>query len=238
MVFDFHTHTFLSDGSLSPVELIRRAKVNGYQVIAVTDHAGMWDQERILQVLVKECELASREMDILAIPGVELTHVPKSRINEAARRAKELGARIVVVHGETIVEPVEEGTNLAAVQSSYVDILAHPGILRREEAKLALEHGIFLELSARRGHSLTNGHVARVAASAGAQLILDSDAHEPQDLLTSRLARQVVRGAGLPSGQATQVLQTNPRALLRRLKVPLEGRPGRVASPEASPGTR
>ncbi len=28
-LYDFHTHTFLSDGSLSPVELVRRAKAAG-----------------------------------------------------------------------------------------------------------------------------------------------------------------------------------------------------------------
>ncbi|HLE81453.1 MAG TPA: PHP domain-containing protein, partial [Dehalococcoidia bacterium] len=32
-MYDFHTHTFLSDGVLSPIELIRRAHVKGYRVI-------------------------------------------------------------------------------------------------------------------------------------------------------------------------------------------------------------
>ena len=39
-MYDFHTHTFLSDGVLTPVELIRRAHVAGYRVIAITDHVG------------------------------------------------------------------------------------------------------------------------------------------------------------------------------------------------------
>ena len=162
MIYDFHTHTFLSDGVLSPIELIRRAYVRGYGVIAVTDHVGLEEQERVIKTLVGECRRASEEWDILAIPGVEITHVPKNLIAEAAQRAKDLGAQIVVVHGETIVEPVEPGSNLAALKSPCVDILAHPGIITEEEAALAAENEVFLEISSRRGHSLTNGHVAKV----------------------------------------------------------------------------
>ena len=40
-MYDFHTHTFLSDGVLSPIELIRRAFVRGYRGMAVTDHVGL-----------------------------------------------------------------------------------------------------------------------------------------------------------------------------------------------------
>jgi histidinol phosphatase-like PHP family hydrolase len=219
VLYDFHTHTFLSDGELSPVELIRRARVNGYTAIAVTDHVGLWDQERVLEVLVRECEMASREMGILAIPGVELTHVPRQKIEEAARRAKALGAGIVVVHGETVVEPVEEGTNRAALECSEVDVLAHPGLLTEEDARLAAQRGIFLELSARKGHSLTNGHVARLALSVGARLVVNSDAHAPEDLLTPLRAGQVAQGAGLAAPETAATLLTNPHALLGRLRL-------------------
>ena len=88
-----------------------------------------------------------------------------------AQKAKQLGAWIVVVHGETIVEPVEKGTNLAALNSPDVDILAHPGMLSPEEARLAAANHIFLEISARKGHSLTNGHVAKLGLKAGAKML-------------------------------------------------------------------
>ena len=217
MIFDFHTHTFLSDGVLSPIELIRRAHARGYGVIAVTDHVGIEDQERVLRTLVAECRRASEEWGILAIPGVEITHVPKNLIAEAAQRARDHGAQIVVVHGETIVEPVEPGSNLAAIKSNSVDVLAHPGLISDEEAALAAENGVYLEISSRRGHSLTNGHVAHVGLRSGAKLVLDSDAHEPQDLLTAELALSVARGAGLSGEEASVVLQGNPSSLIGRL---------------------
>jgi histidinol phosphatase-like PHP family hydrolase len=216
-MYDFHTHTTLSDGELSPIELIRRARVNGYSAVALTDHASTGEMARIIGEVTEACAQARAHWDILTIPGIELTHVPADAIAETAARAKELGAWLVVVHGETIVEPVEKGTNLAALRSPDVDILAHPGLLSPEEAALAAENGTFLEISARKGHSLTNGHVAKLAQRAGARLLLNSDAHRPDDLLTTSLALSIAYGAGLEATEA--ILQHNPRMLLERLPV-------------------
>lgn len=223
MVYDFHTHTSLSDGTLSPIELIRRAQMRDYKAIAVTDHAGIGYLERIIKEVAEDCALARAQWDILAIPGVELTHVPAQAIADAARRAKELGAWLVVVHGESIVEPVEKGTNIAALQCPYVDILAHPGLITVEEAKLAATTGVFLEISARKGHSLTNGHIFQTARLTGARLLLNSDAHNDTDLLSPLLARQIARGAGLSEDEINEILTNNPRILLRRLPMPTQG---------------
>ena len=220
MVYDFHTHTSLSDGDLSPMELIRRALVNNYRAIALTDHVATGSLGRIIKEITEVCSLARSYWDILAIPGIELTHLPPPAIAETAQRAKELGAWIVVVHGETLIEPVEKGTNLAALQSPHVDILAHPGLLSLEEAKMAATNGIFLEISARKGHCLTNGYVASLAQETGAKLLLDSDAHGEQDLLTPYLADAIARGAGLNSTACQQVLTVNPQALIEKLHLP------------------
>ena len=216
-MYDFHTHTFLSDGVLSPLELIRRALVRGYRAMAITDHVGVGNLDWVVRTLVKDCAQATQRWDILALPGVEITHVPKEDIDMVARTAKELGAKLVAVHGETIVEPVEPGTNNAAVRSTAVDILAHPGLIAYEHARLAAENGVYLEVSARKGHSLTNGHLARVAREAGAAMVLDSDAHEPEDLLTPELAQKIARGAGLTDEDAHALLELNPQSLLARL---------------------
>ena len=220
-MYDFHTHTFLSDGVLSPVELIRRAYIRGYRVIGVTDHVGVGNLELVVKTLVKDCEATSARWDVLALPGVEITHVPKEDIDMVAKSAKGLGAKIVVVHGETIVEPVEPGTNRGAILSSAVDVLAHPGLIDPEDARLASERGIFLEISARKGHSLANGHVARAGLQAGALLLLDSDAHEPQDLLTPELTEKIALGAGLTKLDTRDLLERNPTKLLNRLGVSL-----------------
>jgi histidinol phosphatase-like PHP family hydrolase len=217
MVYDFHTHTSLSDGVLTPIELIRYAKVRDYQAIGLTDHVGLGSLERVIREVRKDCDIAREHWNIIAIPGVELTQVPVSAIASAAKKAKESGAQLVVVHGETLVEPVEKGTNLAAIQSPDVDILAHPGLLSIEEAKLAVLNGTFIELSARQGHCLTNGHLAKLSQIYRIKLLLNSDAHQENDLLTHQLATAIINGAGLNKEAIEQILTTNPLALLSKL---------------------
>jgi putative hydrolase len=217
MIYDFHTHTSLSDGTLSPMEAVRRAVAAGYSAVALTDHVGSGDMQRILSEVIETCRLAREYWPIQAIPGIELTHVPARAIAACAKKAKEMGAWIVVVHGETIVEPVEKGTDRAALLSPHVDILAHPGLITVEEARLAAEKGVYLEVSARQGHCLTNGHVAKLALAAGARLVVDSDAHDVSDLLSTDFAASIAQGAGLDENARVQALVANPQSLLQRI---------------------
>ena len=218
-MYDFHTHTFLSDGVLAPIELIRRAIKIGYQVMAITDHVGPGNMEFVLKTLITDCEMASKRWDILALPGVEITHAPAEDIDMLAQEARNLGARVVNVHGETITEPVVAGTNLASVTSQYVDVLAHPGLITPEEASIAARNGVFLEVSARRGHSAANGHVVKTAKAAGARMVLDSDAHAPGDLLTREFAMSVARGSGMDQEEAISLLDAAPLDLLRKVGI-------------------
>jgi histidinol phosphatase-like PHP family hydrolase len=121
-----------------------------------------------------------------------------------------------VVHGETPVEPVAPGTNRAAVECPDVDILAHPGFISEEDAALAASNSVTLELTSRGGHSLTNGHVARVARLTGAQLVVNTDTHAPSDLLDQAGARLVALGAGLSEEEAVAALTTTPWGLVSR----------------------
>ena len=216
-MYDFHTHTFLSDGVLSPIELIRRAIVVGYQTMAITDHVGPGNLEYVLSTLKKDCEMAEKRWDIKVFTGVEITHTPIEDIDLLAKDARALGAQVVNVHGETIMEPVVSGTNLAAVSSQYVDILAHPGLITLDEASLAAENGVFLEISGRKGHGLANGYVANIARKTGATLILDSDAHEPDDLMTQEYAEKVAIGSGLNEKEKETILSQSPLTLIHRV---------------------
>lgn len=218
VLHDFHTHTFHSDGVLSPIELIRRAFVGGYTSVAIADHIGTGSLGRVIKEISDDCALTRAYWKIMAIPGVELTHLPPEAISEVAQEAKELGAWLVLVHGETPTEPVAKGTNLAAVQSPYVDILAHPGLLTSETAAIAAQNGVFVELSARRGHSTANSHVARVCQRAQAKLLVNSDAHDENDLLTLASARAVLNQAGIGDQHHQQILDHNPMLLLEKVK--------------------
>lgn len=215
-MIDLHTHTFFSDGELIPSELVRRAVVKGYKAIAITDHADLSNIETMVPAIAKVSAELSMGCGIDVIPGIELTHVPPAAIAGLAKEARRLGARIVVCHGETIVEPVPPGTNSAALNSD-IDILAHPGLITMEDAKLAAGRGICLEITARKGHSLTNGHVAKIAQAAGAKLLINTDSHSPGDLITDGDAERIVCGAGLTEDDFRKMM-SNAEELVKRVK--------------------
>lgn len=215
-MIDLHTHTFFSDGELVPGELVRRAAVAGYRALAITDHADQSNTEWLLSKLVGVVDEIGAANNMQVLAGVELTHVPPQLIATVAQFARDKGAELIVVHGETIVEPVMEGTNRAAIEAG-VDILAHPGLISAEEVKLAAEKGVCLEITTRKGHSLTNGHVAKLALQYGAKLVIDNDAHAPGDLVSLEMAHKIAKGAGLTEKQFQQARQ-NSEALVKKAK--------------------
>lgn len=218
MFSDFHTHSLLSDGELLPAELIRRAQVNGYTLLGISDHASACNLEGIIPALRREVALFARCVpEIRVLVGVELTHVPPASIAELARAAKALGADYVNVHGESPVEPVAPGTNAAALHCDDVDLLAHPGLLSMEEAAEAAARGIFIEVTSRGGHSLGNGRVVAVGRAAGVRFLINSDSHAPHDLHTPAFARTVGLGAGLSEAELAIAMEHNPPAFLARL---------------------
>lgn len=212
--YDFHIHSVYSDGELIPAEIAQRCAVLGYKAVAITDHADNSNLEFILGNLVEACGELSDGAELELIPGIELTHVPPRMLERLVKKSRQLGARVVIIHGETLVEPVIPGTNHAAVEIPGVNILAHPGLISPTDAELARENGVYLELTTRRGHCLTNGHVARVALETGAKLLLNTDAHSPEELLNPGEALKLAMGAGLDERNSKIITSVNPRSLL------------------------
>ncbi len=214
-MIDLHTHSTFSDGELIPSELVRRAVFHGYTALAITDHVDFTNIEHILSCM-KNIKSLEDDYDIRIFVGVELTHVPPGKMQRLVEKARHLGAEIVVVHGETTVEPVPEGTNHTAV-SLDIDILAHPGLIAVDDAELARDNGICLEITSRNGHNRTNGHVVRIANETGANLIVDTDTHEPYDLITDETALKIAMGAGLDEKGARKATVSNPSNLIKKL---------------------
>ena len=62
---DLHVHTYYSDGTLSPTEIIKWAKKSKLDQIAITDHDGIDG--------IQEALIAGEALDILVIPGIEFS---------------------------------------------------------------------------------------------------------------------------------------------------------------------
>jgi histidinol phosphatase-like PHP family hydrolase len=120
---------------------------------------------------------------------------------------------LVIGHGETLAEPVIEGTNQAAILAR-VDILAHPGLISPGEVDLAVERGVYLEITSRKGHSLSNGHVARLAKEKSAKLIFGTDTHAPSDLVTKEDAGKILLGAGIDDSRMDMIFQNAKKLVI------------------------
>jgi histidinol phosphatase-like PHP family hydrolase len=203
---EFHSHTILSDGVLLPSELIRRAYVADHEAIAITDHVDFSNVDSVIRSTKRAAEGSS---GIEVIVGAEITHVVPEKIPKLVQKAKALGAQLIIVHGETFVEPVAPGTNKAAAALADVNIIAHPGFVSQEDAELALQNGIYLELTARCGHNVTNGHVARIAT----KIVVNTDCHGTE-LIGTAGAMKIAQGAGLKEEEAERAINQNAKSLL------------------------
>ena len=212
---DLHTHSIFSDGELIPAELVRRAQALGHDAIAITDHVDMTNVEFVVKNIIKAVELCSD--DITVIPGVEVTHVPPAKMDKVITDAKRFGAKVIVVHGETVTEPVAKGTDMAAVKNPNVDVLGHPGFITEEEAQIAKDNGVALEVTGRAGHNITNGHVVNIARLVGADMVIDSDAHAPENLMSEEYARIVAAGAGMAPAEIEKAINVTPFDIIKRL---------------------
>ncbi|HUY97679.1 MAG TPA: histidinol phosphate phosphatase domain-containing protein [Verrucomicrobiae bacterium] len=215
-LFDFHTHTTISDGAADPLTMARRCVANGYDAYVCSDHVDETSVAQRVPQIVAACAEVARALELPAIPAVEITRVAPERVAWVAAQARRLGARLVVVHGETLGDHPQPGLNLAAVRCPDVDILGHPGLITEAAAAAARATGVHLEVTAAPIHAMTNGHVVRIALAEGAPLLLDSDAHRPDGLLTPARAEQLLLGSGLRPDQVAAIRAGSGPAVLAR----------------------
>jgi putative hydrolase len=180
-MFNLHCHSLLSDGVLLPSEIAVRYQALGYKAIAITDHADYSNIKSTVKAILEFVQNWPKNSQIKVLAGIELTHLPLEQFKPLAKYARSQGIKVIVAHGETLVEPVIKGTNGAALEAD-IDILAHPGLINEEDAQLAKEKNIFLEITSRKGHCDTNGHVVEAGLKCGAKLIINNDSHTPEDI--------------------------------------------------------
>ncbi|MDD4894338.1 MAG: histidinol phosphate phosphatase domain-containing protein [Candidatus Omnitrophica bacterium] len=203
-MYNLHSHSLLSDGALLPSEVAVRYLSQGYKVIAITDHADYSNIEFVTDAILKFVKQWPANSGIKVLPGVELTHIPPEQFSPLVKFAKDKGMKIIIGHGETLAEPVVKGTNRAALEAG-VDILAHPGLISKEDVELAAKKNIFLEITTRKGHKGTNPHVAEEALKAGARLVINTDSHMPEDIVKPEELISVALSAGLTSSKIDSI---------------------------------
>ncbi|MES2206251.1 MAG: PHP domain-containing protein [Pseudomonadota bacterium] len=99
-IFDLHCHSWFSDGTLSPTDVVNRAAKNGVRFLSITDHDTIEGLE--------EAEHAAHNANITLIPGIELSvtwnnttlHVVGLNIDRTTTILKHATAKIAQIRFE------------------------------------------------------------------------------------------------------------------------------------------
>lgn len=175
----------------------------------------------LLAEMAAQVRRLSLYANVEAWAGVELHHVPPALLPDAVREAREAGAALVLVHGESISDQVEQGTNFAAIEAG-ADILAHPGLIDAEASAFAAEKGVALEFTSCSRHALTNAHTAAMALRHGGMLVRGSGACRAEELTTRAFWPMIIKGADVFSaagecGNLAELLRKSEESLIRKL---------------------
>jgi DNA polymerase (family 10) len=222
---DLHAHTTLSDGRNSLEEMASAAISRGYSYLALTDHSathGFGDhvtEEMLWERLAEIRAWNEGKRGFRLLAGSEVNIGVDGSLDYSEELLTELDWVIASVHtafsGE---EKLMTGRLLAAIENPLVDCIGHlTGRLigRREPypidveevAEAAARTGTMLEINGNPNRRDLSEHHARLAAEAGATIVLNTDAHGTNTLRNMEYAVATARRAWLT---AEQVANTRP----------------------------
>jgi DNA polymerase (family 10) len=212
---DLHCHTTLSDGRNTLGEMAEAARERGYAYLAVTDHSAthgfgnhVTDEELWRRVEeVAEWNRGKRGFRLLA--GSEVNIGMDGGLDYPDDLVEALDWVVASVHTQfSIPEREMTARVLTAIENPRVDCIGHlTGRLigRREPygvdieavAEAAARTGTMLEINGNPNRRDLSEHHARLAAEAGARIVLNTDAHGVDTLDNMTYAVATARRAWL-----------------------------------------
>ncbi|MDP9269908.1 MAG: PHP domain-containing protein, partial [Chloroflexota bacterium] len=211
---DTHVHSDWTDG-VDPIEaMARAARDRGYTYIVLTDHSpslGITRGLSLERVVEQGREIARLNAELgpfRILHGTELEIRADASLDYPDALLERFDVVIASIHTGR-GQPSEQLTRraMAAIENPHVDILAHPtGRIVNRREPLILDWPRVFEAAARTGTLLEmNGsprldldeHLAHAAATAGARLVVASDAHRTEELGQLPYAVSMARRAWL-----------------------------------------
>ncbi|HEY0390910.1 MAG TPA: DNA polymerase/3'-5' exonuclease PolX [Solirubrobacterales bacterium] len=213
---DLHSHTTLSDGRNTLEEMAAAGRDRGYAYMAITDHSashGFGDHvtterlwERIAEV---EAWNDGGAGDLRLLAGSEINIGLDGALDYPDDVVEALDWVVASVHTSFAISEKEMTARvLAAIENPLVDCIGHlTGRLigRREPygvdieavAEAAARTGTMLEINGNPNRRDLSEHHARLAAEAGATIVLNTDAHGVDTLNNMAYAVATARRAWL-----------------------------------------
>jgi DNA polymerase (family 10) len=213
--------------------MARAAKERGYSYLAVTDHSASFGfghdvpADELLRQVERIKNLNERLEGFTVLAGSEVNIHPDGSLDYDDEVLAELDWVIASVHSSfRMGEKAMTKRIMAAMENPYVDAIGHLTgrlILRREPYAVDLERivrhaaetGTMLEINGNPDRRDLSDVHARLAAEAGALLVINSDAHGADTLGLIRFGVATARRAWL---DAPRVANTRNLKALRALQ--------------------
>lgn len=231
---DLHVHTTLSDGRGSLEEMVAAAKERGIKYLAITDHSashGFGDHvtpSQLKKQIARVRELDKKIKGIKILAGSEVNVLADGTLDYEDDLLSELDWVIACVHSGFRMDRNQMTERIiSAFNSPYVDAFAHPTgrlLLERDPYEVdlgrviesAAETKTMLEINANpRRRDLTN-RFAREAASTGAPIVINTDAHDAGSLGLMRYGVATARRAWLTADNVANTRSWSDFSKLRK----------------------
>lgn len=197
---DLHMHTNWSDGSSTIEQMIRAGKKLGYDYIALTDHSksdtiakGM-DAKRLEKYIASVRLAAKKHKGIKVLVGSEVYVHADGSLDYPDKLLKKLDIVIAAIH-RNFKMPKQQMTKriLKALGNPHVSIFAHPTARqinirapiefdKKKVFEFCAKKGIVLEVDASPLRLDLKDTDIKEAIEAGCKIIINTDAHNPDQL--------------------------------------------------------
>ncbi len=231
IVADLHTHSDWSDGSASLREMQEAAAARGLEVLAVTDHSpalkmtGGLDRDKLLRQWEALDRLDGVVPGLTVLRGMEVDILADGTLDMDDDLLERMDVVVVSVHGRFELDEARQTERVVtALAHPSVNVLGHPTgrLLGQRDGfaidldaviRAAREHDVALEINAHPARLDLDDRWARVAAQAGVQVSINTDAHAPSELGLLPHGVLQARRAWL---EPRQVINAWPLSRLRR----------------------
>lgn len=227
---DLQMHTLSSDGHATLETMARCCIELGYSHMAVTDHSqglrianGLSDARRASQaveVTTLNAALAGEGVDFSVLHGIEMDLAPDGTGDTDPAALNSMDIVLGAFHSKLRLIDDQTPRYLRALANPSVDVLAHPrGRMYNRRLGLpaqwdhvfeaAADYGVALEVDAYPNRQDLDVELLRRAASAGAWIAVDTDAHHPVDLDAMPLGVAALIAAGVPRDRVINTMTTD-----------------------------
>ncbi len=229
---DLHMHSTDSDGRVPLDAMAEAAEAMGYEYIAITDHGPLMrvvrglDDAGFRRQRKRIDKLNARLRTLTVLAGAEVDIRADGTLDLADDTLAALDIVLVALHVKLDLEPAKQTARvLRALSHPSVDVFAHPSgrlINGRRGAQFdfdaavraAVDHGVMLEVDAQPERLDLDDTAVRSAIGLGARIIIDTDAHSPNELRFMRWGVDQAR-----RGWAATADVANTRPLSRFVKL-------------------